>query len=113
MQAIPPLLPELESLWHEEKATPALRQREISLRELGFDLLYTPLERPTIGDDGALGRCQGADLAAAGPRADVLSRLLNARVRYRPLDPDLPAERVPVEEQGGVGVGLQLSALAA
>src|SRR5262245_867937 len=66
-----------------------------------------------VGDDAALGRGRGGDLAAAGARHPVRVRRLVVDRGDRALDDDLAPHGVPREQQRRPRVGCQLPALAA
>src|SRR5262245_25160289 len=91
VQAIVALLPELEGLGEEPKATPAGRQRQIAIRVPALQVADEALQPLAAVDRLALRRGQRAELAAAGAGANVRRRLLGARVLDRSLDPYLPA----------------------
>ncbi len=110
MQAVVPVLPQLDDVRDDEVAAPGRRQRRlVSERGEVGDALLQP--RAAL-DDLALRRGRRRQPAAEGPRRPVRGGFLARDLLDRALDAELAAERVPMEHHGRPGLRLELAALA-
>src|SRR5690348_10424780 len=110
VQPVVAVLPELPRVGHEPEPAPPLRPCRLALvaqlRHPAFEP-FPRLDRP------ALRRGERRQPSAERARAKVGIRLGLLHPRDGAFDPHLPAERLPVEEQGRPRVLRQLAALAA
>jgi hypothetical protein len=91
------VLPELPRLRLDAVAAPVLAHGQIRVGVLAVELFHPPLEPLAIGHRLALGRGERAQLALARATAGVRLALGPLNACDRSLDPDLAAERRPVE----------------
>src|SRR5262245_11244012 len=113
VQSVVAVLPELVRLRAQAVAAPVLGPRDVAPFELARELGDGHVELRSVGEHAALFRRRRCELRAAWPRREVGIGLVLAHALDRPLDPHLPAKPRPVEEEGGLRVGLELAALAA
>ena len=113
MQPVEAVLPELVCLRRDAEAAPFVADGQLAVGMLALELVDAPLEPLAIRDRAALRRGERAELAAAGAPARVRLGLLAETRVDRPLDADLAAERLPVEQQRRARVRDELAALAA
>ena len=106
------MLPELERRRTQFVATPVDRSGHVVTGETILNLGDPVLQGPTIGDGLALGAGVGTELVSTGARGEVGVGTLHAHARDRPFDANLTTERFAVPEEGRVGVGLEIVALA-
>lgn len=112
VEAVRAVHPELDALGREAVAAPVGRAGNLSgvLQVEEADLLFK--QRPG-GEDAALLRDGGADLAAARAGVEVGVCFLVTERRDGALDADLAAQSFPVEAEGGLGILGELGAFAA
>ena len=114
VQPVVALLPELEALGSEPEAAPVARERQLAGRRRASLSSATRPRAPRGSSTIWLcGEASALSWLPARAAAHVVGRLLGAHALDRPLDPHLPAERIPVEEQRGARVGCELATLAA
>lgn len=113
MKAVVTVLPELEHLRRDAVAAPAGGPGNGLALELAGELTDTLVESVPARDGLALVGSVGTDLRAHGTRGEVLVRLGGAHPGGGTLDAHLATQLVPVEEEGDVWVGVQLSGFAA
>src|SRR5664280_1569214 len=113
VQAVVALLPELEGDRGDPHPAPPRGPRHGLSGVLGLELLHPAVEGGTVLDGPTLPGRMGADLAGVWPGGEVGVGLLCASPVGRSLDPHLAAQRLPVEQEGGMGVLGQLMALGA
>src|SRR5579863_4994934 len=99
VEAVVAVLPELPRVSHDAIAAPRLRARWCRACELLLELRNPLLEGRARLERLALLRGERADLPAARARREVRVRLVLRQSLDRSLDPHLPAERRPVEEE--------------
>src|SRR6185503_12096142 len=97
MQAVGAALPELDLERDDAIAAPVWGAGDLALAVGVFDLSEAAVEIAAAGDDGALARGPGADLAAARAGGEVGVRFLLGRLHYRTLDAHLAFEGGPEE----------------
>src|SRR5439155_22640034 len=91
------VLPELVALGRDSEAAPVRRPQDVAASRL--ERCHPRLEARTTLDHLALRRGARADLGAAGTRAEVRLRLGFLDALDGSLDPHLPPEGIPVEEE--------------
>ncbi len=107
------VLPELPRVRHKPVAEPRLGTRDVAAGECLFGLGDAALELGPVGYRLALPRRVRTDLRVAGPAGEICVGLRRRDVLDASLDANLPAERIPVEEERSARVLLELASLAA
>ena len=113
VQAVGAALPEFERVGDEAIAAPVGRPGDglVGMAAFGFAVLR--FEDVAARDHLALGRGPGADAGAPGPALEIAVGFLGGDAFDSSFDAHLALELVPEEDEGGVGVGLELAGLAA
>src|SRR5207245_1552598 len=104
VQPVGAVLPELPLLGDEAVAAPVLRPGRV-FAVPGTQLLDCGLQLGASRDRLALPRGGCREAAARSARREILVRLLPRDPLDRPLDPHLPAELVPVEDERRARIG--------
>src|SRR5262249_55072725 len=112
VQAILAVLPELEALRRYSNPAPRLGQGQLLTFVLRRQLGDARLQSLPAGDRPALRRGERAELTPSWARAHVGRRLLGTHALGRTLDPDLAAERIPVEQQRRTRILVEIARLA-
>ena len=113
MQPAAPALPEFHALGREAETAPVRRDRYRQASVLALDRLVTVLQHRAVGDDAALLRDPGTQLAGVGTAVKIGLALLAGRLGHCALDDDLPLQGEPGKYERSVRVGRELAALAA
>src|SRR4029453_10387638 len=108
MQAVRPAGPEFDGVGLEAETAPARRPWHDLALEALLHFLVARLEIGAAGERPRLVGRPGADLRipAAGGKGSV--RILGLKQLDRAFEADLAAERLPMEKQGGPGIGCKL-----
>ena len=113
MQAVVARLPELDGGRSHPETAPERRQRHLVFVQLAFHLLHLGVQQGTRGDDLALRRGPGADLAAARARGEIACRLGKGHPLRLAGDLHLPAQRKPRKRQCHLRIMCNMPRLAA
>ena len=113
VQAMRPVLPEVDSLGRHAPARPAGRTRHVLPFEARLHFGKAAFEAFTRVERTRLLAGPGAELAVAAARREIGISGCVVDGRYRAFDANLSAQRLPVKEQGDMRVRRKLAALAA
>src|SRR5690606_9014854 len=113
VQAVRPITPELDPLRLHPIALPVRRPRHLAALVIERRRLVARLEQCAAFEGTRLVRGPGAGLRGARARREIGVGLLVRYRLHRTFDPHLPAQRLPVEQQGRARIFAELSALAA
>src|SRR5829696_6128598 len=113
MKAIFAMLPKLDPIGQEAISAPKWRQRNLAALVLPVEPAHPLLEEVSTLDLLALARGPGAELTTSRPRPEVLRRLAFAHLLDAALDANLSSQRLPVENERGPRVHLELATFPA
>src|SRR5215210_9249668 len=113
MEAILAVLPELDPIGSEAISAPEWRQRNLAALVLPLEPAHSLLEHVSTLDLLALARGPGAKLTAARTCPEVLRRLLLAHALDAAFEANLPAQGLPVEDERGPRVRLEVATFPA
>jgi len=113
VQTVLPTRPEFKDLRDNTIPSPMGRTGDRAFRVQFLDLPYPCLECFPRGKGPALVRCPCAELRAARPLGKVSVRFFGQGPCHLSLDPDLPVQRLPPEEESRAGAARDLTAFAA
>src|SRR4051812_7434547 len=113
VQPVVSVLPELVGVRTDAVPAPVLRTWNVVAGELALELGHRLVELGPVREHAALPRRRRGKLRATRPCREVRVRLVGRDALDVALDADLAPERIPVEEERGAWVGLELAALAA
>lgn len=105
MQPVRAALPEFDRVWDHTVAAPEFGDGDLAVAELRFDFRDALVQGRAVGDDFALGRRPGGDLAAARARVEIGRSLFLRDALHLPFDAHLPLEHAPVKHQRGFARG--------
>src|SRR6185369_8162726 len=113
VEAVGAIAPELDPLRDHAIAAPMWRARHVLAFEAGLGVLEALLESCAAIKRARLVRRPGAKLRIPRPAREIGIGLRVGHALHRTLDTDLAPERLPVKQQGGARISLELAALGA
>ena len=113
MQAIGTVLPEFDSLGQNAETRPVVRAGDRAIAIFFVRGFQAFLECAALVERAGLVGSNGAEARHTGAASEIGIGFGCGNGFDRPLDPDLTATGLPVKQQGGVRIGVQLAALAA
>src|SRR5438132_13139949 len=105
--------PELDRVRHDAVAAPERWQRDLAAGVLALQAPVLRFQYRTIRDDAALSRGPRREATSVWAGPEVLLGLAGGDSLHPAVRPNLPAKRVPIEDQRGARVLGQLTRLAA